>query len=524
MDGLADKKRAVLDGANFGARVAEEEIDQLADYFVETDQWKRLVQGDVDIVYGPKGSGKSALYSLLVKNADALFDRGVVVIPAEQPRGAPAFKDIVNAPPTSEEEFIALWKLYLLCLIAELLREYGVETEPAKRLLSYLQDARLVTDERSSLQKLVRAVRDYARRIRAAEAVEGGATIDPSTGMITGLTGRILLSEPTADLTNSALVTIDSLFADADLALAQVGFSAWLALDRLDVAFADHDELEANALRALFKVYLDLLAYSQVTLKIFLRSDIWRRIMDEGFREASHITRHLTISWDRNALLNLVVRRVLQNATVRTFYEVEDAEAVLSTLPGQQTLYARVFPDQVHAGPNKPTSLDWMLSRTRDGTGETAPRELIHLLSSLRESQLRRFELGHEAPPLELLFDRAAFKEALPEVSKVRLEQTLYAEYASFKDKLERLDQQKTQQTIESLGRIWELPESDTREVANQLTEVGFFERRGDRTHYTYWVPFLYRDALRMVQGSAEAGVDDVGDEASAASSPGELD
>jgi hypothetical protein len=509
MDGVAVAKQVVLKGASFGARVAEEEVDQLADYFVETDQWERLLQGDVDIVYGPKGSGKSALYSLLIKNADGLFDRGVVVIPAEQPRGAPAFKDIVNAPPTSEAEFIALWKLYLLCLIAELLREYGVETKPAKRLLSYLQDAHLVADERSSLEKLVGAVRDYARRILAAEAVEGGATIDPSTGMITGITGRILLSQPTADLTNSTLVTVDSLFADADVALAEVGFSAWLALDRLDVAFADHDELEANALRALFKVYLDLLAHSHVTLKIFLRSDIWRRIMDEGFREASHITRHLTISWDRNALLNLVVRRVLQNPTVRTFYAVDNTEDVLSNLPGQKALYARVFPDQVDAGPNKPTSFDWMLSRTRDATGETAPRELIHLLSSLRESQLRRFELGHEDPPLELLFDRAAFKEALPEVSKVRLEQTLYAEYASFKDRLERLDQQKTQQTIESLGRIWELSEPETRVVADQLAEIGFFERRSDRDRYTYWVPFLYRDALRMVQGSAETVSDD---------------
>jgi hypothetical protein len=504
MPGPGDDKRLVLDSANFGARVAEEEVDQLADYFVETDQWRRLLKGDVDIVYGPKGSGKSALYSLLVKNADTLFDRGIVVIPAEQPRGAPAFKDIVKAPPTTEDEFIALWKLYLLCLLAELLREYGVATEPARRVLSHLQDARLITDERSSLQKLVRAVRDYARRLRDAEAVEGGATLDPATGMITGLTGRILLSEPTADIAGSPLVTVDALFADVDDALGQSGFQAWLGLDRLDVAFADHDQLEANALRALFKVYLDLLAFDHVALKIFLRSDIWRRIMEEGFREASHITRHLTISWDRNALLNLVVRRVLQNESIRRYYGIENAEAVLSDLSGQQALYDRMFPDQVDAGPNKPTSLDWMLSRTRDGTGQTAPRELIHLLSSLRESQLQRYELGLEAPPSRLLFDRVAFKEALPEVSKVRLEQTLYAEYASFKDRLEMLDQQKTQQTVETLARIWDLSVPETRLLADQLTEIGFFEKRGDRDRYTFWVPFLYRDALRMVQGSAD--------------------
>lgn len=116
------RKRAVLERSNLGARVAEEEADELAKYFVETDQWRRVLNGDVDIVYGPKGSGKSALYSLLLGSADDLFDRGIVILAAERPRGAPAFRDVVNNPPTTEWEFVALWKLYFLCLIAELLR------------------------------------------------------------------------------------------------------------------------------------------------------------------------------------------------------------------------------------------------------------------------------------------------------------------------------------------------------------------------------------------------------------------
>jgi hypothetical protein len=32
-----ETKRSVLDQTNFGARVAEEEVDELAEYFVETD-------------------------------------------------------------------------------------------------------------------------------------------------------------------------------------------------------------------------------------------------------------------------------------------------------------------------------------------------------------------------------------------------------------------------------------------------------------------------------------------------------
>src|ERR1700722_10577731 len=60
-------KHDILAATTFGQRIAEEEADELVSYFVETDQWQKVISGDVDVVYGPKGSGKSALYSPLKK-------------------------------------------------------------------------------------------------------------------------------------------------------------------------------------------------------------------------------------------------------------------------------------------------------------------------------------------------------------------------------------------------------------------------------------------------------------------------
>lgn len=59
-------KREVLQTTTFGQRVAEAEEAELSSYFVETDEWRKIFAGDVDIVYGAKGAGKSALYSLLI--------------------------------------------------------------------------------------------------------------------------------------------------------------------------------------------------------------------------------------------------------------------------------------------------------------------------------------------------------------------------------------------------------------------------------------------------------------------------
>jgi hypothetical protein len=403
----------VLQGASFGERIAEKEIKELSAYFVETDQWRRLFAGDVDIVYGPKGSGKSALYSLLTEKADELFDRGILIVPAENPSGATAFADVVTEPPTSEAEFIGLWKLYFLVLLAQVLQDYGVETKEAKAVYAALRQAGFLK-EKMSLKALLRGAREYARAITKAESLETGMMIDPSTGMPIGVTGKITSREPTAEQVQAGLVSIDSLLEKADHALDDLGFTVWLILDRLDVAFEQHETLEHNALRALFKAYLDMQGLNRIGLKIFLRTDIWRKITESGFREASHITSNLTISWDRQGLCNVVMRRALKNPAVSEYYGVDPAE-VFASVEAQEELLNRMLPDQVDAGRN-PATFDWMITRTQDGTGQAAPRELIHLLASLQESQLRRYELGHAEPPNEQLFDRPAFKEALKKV------------------------------------------------------------------------------------------------------------
>jgi hypothetical protein len=176
-------------------------------------------------------------------------------------------------------------------------------------------------------------------------------------------------------------------------------------------------------------------------------------------------------------------------------------------------LFGRVYPEQVDLGQRKPKTFDWCLSRTRDGHGVTAPRELIHLMSSARDQQLRRYEIGEPPPPEETIFDRQALRDAVPDVSEVRLTKTIYAEYPALRPYLERLEGQKTHHSVASRAVAWgeeDLPVAH--EIADRLVDIGFFERRGDRAAPTYWVPFVYRPELRMVQGSAD-GVAPVPDE-----------
>lgn len=491
----------VVQSIRIGSRVAEDEAHDLAAYFVETESWRKVFEGEVDVVFAPKGGGKSAIYSMLMARENDFFDRGILLTTAENPSGGTAFAEVEKQPPTSEAEFIGVWKVYFLTIVAQALAGYGIKNSPARKLLGKLEDAELLPRSEDPRRRLVRRAMDFVRLFfRPAASIETSLTADPVTG-VPIVTPKITFVEPTAEQRKGGALFVDELFDLAEEALEEAGYTLWILLDRLDIAFADSPELEANALRALFRVYRDLQSRRHVDLKIFLRSDIWDTITRAGFREASHITRDLQIAWNENTLLRLAVQRLLRSDILRDHYGADQAE-VLSDFEKQKAFFYKVYPTQVDQGSRKPATLDWCLSRTKDGTGQNAPRELIHLLSETRNSQLKRFENGQASPEASSVFDRQAFKDALPSVSEVRLNQTLYAEHPSLRPFIEKLEGHKTRQNAYSLASIWSVPEAEASNIAEQLVVLGFFEPGVT----AYRVPFLYRPALAMVQGRA-AGV-----------------
>lgn len=238
--------------------------------------------------------------------------------------------------------------------------------------------------------------------------------------MPTGVTGKIVLREPSSELKASGVASIDTLFQTLNEVLEENKLTVWILLDRLDVAFVDNHELEANALRALIRAYADIRNLGQVSLKIFLREDIWKRITEQGLREASHLIRYVILDWPEPNLLNLIMRRLLRNEVLVKELQIDTA-AVLQSAAAQEELFYRLFPRQVEQGPQKASTFKWLITRCADGTRKTAPREVIHLLNCIKDEEIRRLENGGAPAPNELLFDRSVFKSALPNVSGARL-------------------------------------------------------------------------------------------------------
>ncbi|TDW49711.1 hypothetical protein EV144_102129 [Flavobacterium sp. 270] len=494
-------KKELIEKISFGESIAEQESDKLKDYFFQTEYWKSIRGGKNDIVYGAKGAGKSALYTSLVNDIDSLFDESILVSLAENPTGNTAFSNLTNEPPTSEIEFIRLWKLYFLVITSKVLEEYDIKDVHATKIHQILVDCNLIPAQ-NKLASFLKVCYDFMKSFRNSKEISTTAEFDPISGMYSGQKFSISFGETSKSDFENGLIPIEHAFDLLSNSLRINKINLWIIIDRLDVAFIESEELETNALRALFKAYLDLAQYSQIKIKIFLRDDIWQKITDGGFREASHITKFQNLSWSRETLLNLLIRRILDNKDLVENYSINKDE-ILTDISQQEELFYRLFPRQIDVGSKKSETIDWVLSRTKDGKGINTPRELIQLFGHAKTIELKKLETGVDNLENDQIISRQALKEAVHEVSRQRLEQTIYAEFPDLKVYIEKLRGDKAEHSLDTLKAKWNCSNEDCITFANRLEKIGFFEQKGKTSTPKYKIPFLYRSYLDIIQGVA---------------------
>jgi hypothetical protein len=300
----------------------------------------------------------------------------------------------------------------------------------------------------------------------------------------------------------SNVITHDYAFGVLNRCIDEVGLRLWLAMDRLDEAFAGLPAAEIPALRALLRTYLDLLTYESFRLKLFVRNDLFRRIIAGGFVNLTHINaRKVQISWDEESLSNLLDLRVREN---------EDVLAAFGIDAGEPTFY-RIFPEKVDPGSRKPQTWKWMMGRIRDGNYVRPPRNLIDLVQKSLDAAIRKEERDKsEFQPDEPLINSDAIKSGLKALSKERVEDTLLAEAGSEAPLIEKFRNGKAEHNLASVSELLGQTGSELQTSIEFLKEIGFLEVSGHSLFLK--IPILYRDGLSVTQGKAFV-TDDADDE-----------
>lgn len=491
-------KLALLKETSFGSSVAEDESADLGKYFVKTELWNNLLSGDIDVIFGPKGSGKSALFSELLSQKQYLNKQSILLVNAENPTGEPVFRSVIVNPTPTLDVFRNIWKLYFIVLIGRSFLDEQLANEDASKLVNILVTSGLLTPEKK-LKNILKGVWDYVLKLISPESYEVGLELDPVTQQPSGIKGKITLKEPAANDIMKGYLSIDSLMSLCNKALSNAKYKIWIALDRLDVAFEeciDNSGLEEKGIKSLLRAYRDIAAYDCIDLKIFLRSDIWETVIMSGFREASHIVRKETIKWNERSLFNLLARRAIRNHSIRSFYALSPTN-FLGSYDKQIKLLQSIFPDNVEGIP----ALRWIIERTRDGKDLTMPRDLIQLVNFTRKAQINLLEIGVSSPDKGQLFSEEALKDGIHEVSNTRLHQTLYQEHSYISNDVEELRHQSWKINKEKLNVIWNESEREPKIIIEDLLKLGVLKKNVHQQKIEeYIVGYIYRPALEIAR------------------------
>lgn len=419
--GIAIKR--LLDSLELGSSVAEHD-NLLEQHFVETSTFKKLIEDRVDIVAGDKGTGKTAIFRILSKRYASYpqFD-AVEVIAAFNPAGTPIFQRLLETCTLTEDDYISVWKAYFLSLAGNWVLNLfdGECSDEMIRLDKILVQSDLRSADETPqtiFSRIVNNVKSFFVRLRAVEA-----SVTTSAEGIPILGGRFEVGKDgSGEITSEVTRPDDALNLLQDI-LGENGFILWLVVDRLDEAFQGHPELERPALRALLRTYLDMLGFPNLKLKLFVRRDLFTRIIEGGFVNLTHINaRRVDITWDDEDLRDLLMRRLRSSVKFTALLELGDQD--------DDELFRTVFPDQVDQGIKKPDTWTWMVGRIRDGNDVKPPRNLIDLVNKAQAQQQKHEEREPRVYRQgdERLLTSDALKRGLAALSDQRVQDTLLAE------------------------------------------------------------------------------------------------
>jgi len=486
------KVSQILNDLKLGNSVAESD-ERLDRYFVNTQTFNALITGQRDIIAGDKGTGKTALYRILIKRYRHLEElRATEVVTAFNLTGSPIFQQLLHIPQQTEGLYIAFWKTYFLALVGNWLIDQPkiVQQASIKRVQYFLQQTGLKTIDTSPKGIVSKLIGLFPRTPIKAVEVELGVN---EVGMPHATPRAEFGDAPGVQPLLFFGIDYPAGLKLLEASLRESNLTIWIALDRLDEAFQGYHNVEIPALRALLRTYLDFNEISNIRLKLFLRKDLFRKVIAGGFVNLTHINdKKIEIVWDDNDLKYLLINRIRDSEPLVQSLNLDSRDT--------DAAFAAIFPDKVAQGEKQATTWNWMLSRIRDGNDVIAPRNLIDLVEKAREVQMRvEYRSPREYIVDSPLIEPDSIRAAHKLLSQTRVEDTLLAESPHLVPLLEKFRNQKAEYDLYTLKKLFGVDDVETAASIKKLREIGFLKEAGS----SYKVPMLYRDGFNITQGRA---------------------
>ena len=354
---------ALLDAIRCGDPAAENEQDHLRDYFLETEEFKRALGDDANIVVARKGSGKTAIFLQVRDRVRA--DRGNIVIDLN-PEGYQLIKlkelMVELQSQGLRKEFVAAFWQYVLWL--EITYKILEKDEKAARHDHTLAQ-RFDKLQAAFTSRVDTGTGDFSERLRLlTEMIAGRFRAKPGTSLASSDLLQIVYGTEIADIRAQVLSylrlkgEILFLFDNLDRMRAPSGFDADDGLLLLGLIESMQD-IAKQFRRAKFAF----------RWKLFIRSDVYEFIVRGMADYGKHTP--LALEWGDPEILKRILQRRIEASTrqMQHAWETLWPAISVSTVGGVDTL-------------------DFMVSASL-----MRPRYLIRLFETARR---RAINMGHQ--------------------------------------------------------------------------------------------------------------------------------
>ncbi len=499
---------AVLQSINLGSSVAESD-SLLESARVDTSAFSDLILDRVDLIPGTKGSGKSALYRIMVEFLpDFLLKQQRAVIAHGVNRHGDSVFQVFNNEfnQLSEDDFVDFWCIYIVSLVQDQFfknERYATSVKGHSHYINSFQETCRAAgipeiEAKKSLREVLawalNALKIFAPKLKYKPPdMQGEYSLELFAGLPTSGT------KTQENQGRQLPLYVDKLRTELNTLLEHCSLSIWFMVDKLDEVFPRRSDLERRALRGLLRTML-VFSTERIRIKIFLRDDMLSEVVagGEGFTALTHLTARQadTLRWSEDQILTMICNRLYSNDQLVRMLGVSKEELGANQTSRNQAFY-KVFPPTVHSGKRQSNTMRWIYNHTQDGNGVVTPRDAIELVTKAIQAQVSAL-LSNPTGESPFVIGPQSILYGWAELSKHKRTTYLEAEFPHLWNQIKLVIGGKAEYTERAIKRTFG---SNWQRITSDFSSIGLMSQVKSEKGQLYRIPFLYRRGLDISQG-----------------------
>jgi len=467
----SNRRWSIIESLQFPEVNAADPNQPLDLLFQRTTDFEKFLDDTNCLIRGRKGTGKTALYWLLLKHnnvaqqlAHGRLDNTICLSGHgrfhESRPSRDEFQVIHRGLQEKNGSWEAFWRAYLLFRI---IKENSFSFPKGKKGEKF-------TDLKRIINKLSGERWQYEHTQKLLHLSSDS---------------NLLL------IVKDALDTFDEQIQDQSNKL-------WFLYDDLDEDFPEKDEVRQQALVGLFQLIqaCDARRITSIRFKIFLREDIWERL---NFDNKSHFNgRDLLLQWNRVDFLRLALRQATQSKEFKSL--VDRFSPVESIDQANEEAIERalevLWGSRRRSGGKAKYVSRWVYERLTDSSNTTFPRSLSLLLEGATAQELSyKGQSSKQSPTDDRLLRGTSLEVGLKKASEERCH-AIREEYPNLRRFFDSLKGIQALLPKEDLQSVWQSSAqnivSTFDEFSSLLSEIGIAEWREKDQRYKFADIYVY--------------------------------